>query len=45
MKKALKTFIYLKKYILNSFDYNYSNGIVEGTNNVIKQIKHTAYSY
>ena len=45
MKKALKTFINLEKYILNSFDYNYSNGIVEGTNNVIKQIKHTAYGY
>ena len=45
MKKALKTFINLEKYIINSFDYNYSNGIVEGTNNVIKQIKHTAYGY
>ena len=24
--------------ILNAFDYDYSNGIVEGTNNLIKQI-------
>ena len=45
MKKALKTFNNMEKYIINSFDYEYSNGIVEGTNNVIKQIKHTACGY
>ena len=45
MKKALKTFINIKEYILISFDYEYSNGIVEGTNNLIKQIKHTACGY
>jgi len=45
MKKALKTFNNLEEYILNSFDYEYSNGVVEGTNNVIKQIKHTACGY
>ena len=45
LKKALKTFKGLEQYILNSFDYEYSNGIVEGTNNVIKQIKHTACGY
>jgi len=45
MKKALKTFRNMKNYILNAFDYEYSNGIVEGTNNLIKQIKHTAYGY
>ena len=45
MKKALKTFRNMKKYILNAFDYEYSNVIVEGTNNLIKQIKHTAYGY
>ena len=33
MKKALKTFRNMKEYILNAFDYEYSNGIVEGTNN------------
>lgn len=42
MKKALKTFSNMEKYILNAFDYEYSNGMVEGTNNVIKQIKHAA---
>ena len=45
MKKALKTFIEMKKYINNSFDYEYSNGVVEGINNVIKQIKHAACGY
>lgn len=45
MKKALKTFRNMKDYILNAFDYEYSNGIVEGTNNLIKQIKHTACGY
>lgn len=45
MKKALQTFNNMEKYILNSFDFEYSNGIVEGTNNVIKQIKHTACGY
>ena len=37
MKMSLKTFIDTKKYIPNSFDYEYSNGIVEATNNIIKQ--------
>lgn len=45
MKNAIKTFKNLEQYILNAFDYEYSNGIVEGTNNVIKQIKHIACGY
>ena len=45
MKKALRTFKDMEKYIVNSFDYEYSNGIVEGINNVIKQVKHTACGY
>ena len=45
MKRALKTYKDMEKYINNSFDYEYSNGIVEGINNVIKQIKHTACGY
>lgn len=44
-KKVIKTFINMEKYIVNAFDYEYSNGIVEGTNNLIKQIKHTACGY
>lgn len=45
MKKALKTFKNMKEYILNAFDYEYSIGIVEGTNNLIKQIKHATCDY
>ena len=45
MSKALKTYIDLKIYILNSFDYEYSNGMVEGMNNLIKQVKHGACGY
>jgi len=45
MKKALRTFNTLEEYIINSFDYEYSNGVVEGINNVIKQIKHVACGY
>ena len=44
-KKANKTFLNMKKHILNALEYEYSNGIVEGTNNLIKQIKHTACGY
>lgn len=35
----------MKKYLLNSFDHELSNGIVEGINNLIKQIKHNACGY
>lgn len=45
MKKALKTFKNMEEYIVNAFDYEYSNGIVEGTNNLIKQVKHSACGY
>lgn len=44
-RKAIKTFINFEKYIINSFDYELSNGIVEGTNNIIKQLKHNACGY
>ena len=45
MKKALKTFNIMEKYVLNALEYEYSNGIVEGINNVIKQVKHAACGY
>lgn len=44
-KKANKTFNNMKEHIINAFNYEYSNGIVEGTNNLIKQIKHAACGY
>ena len=45
MKQALKTYKDMEKYISNAFDYEYSNGIVEGINNVIKQVKHVVCGY
>ena len=44
-KKCSKTLLEMKKYIVNAFDYDLSNGIVEGTNNIIKQVKHNACGY
>ena len=32
-------------YILNSFEYKYSNGYTEGTNNSIKVIKRVGFGY
>ena len=45
MKQALKTYKDMEKYISNAFDYEYSNWIVEGINNVIKQVKHVVCGY
>ena len=33
------------KYIENSFKYDINNGIIEGTNNLIKCIKRIAFGY
>lgn len=44
-KKANRTLLDNEKYIVNSFDYDLSNGITEGANNIIKQIKHNACGY
>ena len=44
-KKSNKTLLDMENYIVNAFDYDLSNGITEGTNNVIKQMKHTACGY
>lgn len=43
--KTNKTFLKMEKYLINSFDYELSNGVVEGTNNLIKQVKHNACGY
>ena len=45
MTKVMKTYIKLEKYILNALEYEYSNGMVEGMNNLIKQVKHSACGY
>ena len=45
MKTTLKTYKEFKCYILNSLKYDYNNGLIEGTNNLIKCIKRIAFGY
>ena len=44
-KVAIKTFLNFENYIVKAFDYELSNGLIEGTNNIIKQLKHNACGY
>lgn len=45
MKKALKLYKDNLQYIENTFNYNINNGIIEGTNNLIKCLKRIAFGY
>ena len=45
MVKVLKLYKDNIKYIENSFKYDNNNGIIEGTNNLIKCIKRIAFGY
>ena len=45
MKQALKLYKENIKYIENTFSYDINNGIIEGTNNLIKTIKRIAFGY
>ncbi|MBP3461407.1 MAG: ISL3 family transposase [Bacilli bacterium] len=45
MKQVLKLYNENIKYIENSFKYDINNGIIEGTNNLIKSIKRIAFGY
>ena len=45
MKQALKLYRENEKYIENSFKYDINNGIIEGTNNLIKCQKRIAFGY
>ena len=45
MNQALKLYRENIKYIENSFIYDINNGIIEGTNNLIKCIKRIAFGY
>lgn len=45
MKKVLKLYRENINYIENSFKYDINNGIIEGTNNLIKCIKRIAFGY
>ena len=45
MKTALKTYKKYKSNIINSLKYDYNNGLVEGTNNLIKCIKRISFGF
>lgn len=45
MKQVLKLYKENINYIENSFKYDINNGIIEGTNNLIKCIKRIAFGY
>ena len=45
MKQALKLYNENLKYIENSFKYDINNGVIEGTNNLIKCLKRIAFGY
>lgn len=45
LKTAIRTLLKHKAYVLNSLDYSYSNGGIEGLNNYIKVIKRTAFGF
>ena len=45
MKAALKLYRENIQYIENSFKYDINNGIIEGTNNLIKCLKRIAFGY
>ena len=45
MVKTIKTLKKHEQTICNSLEYPYFNGVVEGTNNLIKIIKRIAFGY
>ena len=45
MKQALYLYRENIEYIENSFKYDINNGIIEGTNNLIKTLKRIAFGY
>ena len=45
MKKAIKTYNNFLPYIENSFKHDINNGIIEGTNTLIKCIKRISFGY
>lgn len=45
MKTTLKTYRKFKTFIINSMKYDYNNGLIEGTNNLIKCIKRISFGF
>ena len=44
-RKSIKSLKKLRKYVLNSLKYDYTNVMVEGKNNKTKVIKRVSYGY
>ena len=44
-RKSIKSLKKLRKYVVNSLKYDYTNALVEGKNNKIKVIKRVSYGY
>ena len=44
-RKSIKSLKKLRKYVLNSLKYDYTNAMVEGKSNKIKVIKRVSYGY
>ena len=44
-RKSVKSLKKLRKYVVNSLKYDYTNAMVEGKNNKIKVIKRVSYGY
>ena len=44
-RKSIKSLKKLRKYVLNSLKYDYTNARVKGKNNKIKVIKRVSYGY
>ena len=45
MKTTLKTYNEFKPFIINSLKFEYNNGLIEGTNDLIKCIKRIAFDF
>ena len=45
MITTLRTYNRFKSFIINSFEYDYNNGLIEGINNLIKGIKRIAFGF
>ncbi|SHH11657.1 transposase, partial [Tepidibacter thalassicus] len=45
MKTSIKSIKKYKDYIKNTFECDYTNGLIEGINNKIKVIKRIAFGY
>lgn len=45
MKTTLKTYNEFRPFIINSLKFEYNNGLIEGTNNLIKCIKRIAFGF